>query len=36
MRELGFDDEFEAFVAHLEEKHSNRPAFLEEMEALEH
>jgi len=36
MRELGFDDEFEAFVAHLKEKHSNRPAFLDEMEALEH
>ncbi|MEF8821835.1 MAG: SWIM zinc finger family protein [Halovenus sp.] len=34
MRELGFDDEFEAFVAHLKEKHSNRPAFLDEMEAL--
>jgi hypothetical protein len=36
MRELGFDDEFEVFVAHLKEKHSNRPAFLDEMEALEH
>lgn len=36
MRELGFDDESEAFVAHLKEKHSNRPAFLDEMEALEH
>lgn len=35
MRELGFDDEFEAFVAHLTEKHSNRPAFLDEMEALD-
>jgi len=35
MRELGSDDEFEAFVAHLKEKHSNRPAFLDEMEALE-
>jgi hypothetical protein len=34
MRELGFDDEFEAFAAHLKEKHSNRPAFLDEMEAL--
>ncbi|MDS0221675.1 SWIM zinc finger family protein [Haloarcula sp. S1AR25-5A] len=36
MRELGFDDEFEAFVAHLKEKHSNRPAFLDEIKALEH
>lgn len=36
MRELGFDDEFEAFVAHLKEKHSNRPALLDEMEALEY
>jgi hypothetical protein len=35
MRELGFDEAFEAFVAHLKEKHSNRPAFLDEMEALE-
>jgi len=35
MRELGFDDGFEAFVAHLKEKHSNRPAFLDEMEALD-
>jgi hypothetical protein len=35
MRELGFDEEFEAFVAHLKEKHSNRPAFLDEMEALD-
>jgi len=35
MRELGFDDEFEAFAAHLREKHSNRPAFLDEMGALE-
>jgi hypothetical protein len=34
MRELGFDEEFDAFVAHLKEKHSNRPAFLDEMEAL--
>jgi hypothetical protein len=35
MRELGFDEQFEAFVAHVKEKHSNRPAFLDEMEALE-
>ncbi|MEF8813585.1 MAG: SWIM zinc finger family protein [Halovenus sp.] len=35
MRDLGFDDEFEAFVAHLKEKHSNRPAFLDEMQALD-
>jgi hypothetical protein len=35
MRELGFDEEFEAFVAYLKEKHSNRPAFLDEMEALD-
>jgi len=35
MRELGFDDEFEAFVAHLKQKHSNRPAFLDEMEELD-
>ena len=35
MRELGFDDGFEVFVAHLKEKHSNRPAFLDEMEALD-
>jgi len=35
MRELGFDEKFEAFVAHLKEKHSNRPAFLDEMEALD-
>ncbi|WP_318567398.1 SWIM zinc finger family protein [Salinigranum marinum] len=34
MRELGFDEEFEVFVAHLKEKHSNRPAFLDEMGAL--
>ncbi len=34
MRELGFNDDFEAFVAHLKEKHSNRPAFLDELEAL--
>jgi hypothetical protein len=32
MRELGFDDRFEAFVDLLYEKHSNRPAFLDEME----
>jgi len=35
MRELGFDDDLEAFVAHLKKKHSNRPAFLDEMEALD-
>jgi hypothetical protein len=35
MRELGFEEEFEAFVTHLKDKHSNRPAFLDEMEALE-
>jgi len=35
MRELGFGDEFEAFVSHLKEKHSNRPAFLDEIEALD-
>jgi len=35
MRELGFDDDFETFVAHLKEKHSNRPAFLDEMGALD-
>jgi hypothetical protein len=35
MRELGFDDDCEAFVAHLKEKHSNRPAFLDEMEVLD-
>lgn len=35
MRELGFDEEFDAFVAHLKEKHSNRPAFLDEMAALD-
>lgn len=34
MRELDFDEEFEAFVAHLKDKHSNRPAFLDEMGAL--
>lgn len=32
MEELGFDDRFASFVAHLCEKHSNRPAFLDEME----
>jgi hypothetical protein len=35
MREFGFDDEFEGFLVHLKEKHSNRPAFLDEMEALD-
>lgn len=35
MRELGFEEAFEAFVAHLREKHSNRPALLDEMGALE-
>ena len=35
MRELGFEEEFERVVAYLKEKHSNRPAFLDEMEALE-
>lgn len=35
MRELDFDEEFEAFVTHLKEKHSNRPAFLDEMEVLD-
>jgi hypothetical protein len=28
---LGLDEEFEAFVAHLKEKHSNRPALLDEL-----
>jgi hypothetical protein len=32
MEELGFDDRFEAFVEHLRETHSNRPAFLDEMD----
>lgn len=35
MRELGFDDDFERFVAHLKENHSNRPAFLDEMGVLD-
>jgi hypothetical protein len=34
MRELGFDERFETFVAHLKDKHSKRPAFLDEMGAL--
>ena len=34
MRELGFDDDLEAFVNHLRDKHANRPAFLDELEAL--
>ncbi len=32
MKELGFDDRFEAFVEHLRETHANRPAFLDEMD----
>ncbi|WP_318570535.1 hypothetical protein [Salinigranum marinum] len=35
MRELGFEEEFEAFVVRLKEKHSNRPAFLDEIEELD-
>lgn len=35
MRELGFEEEFEEFVERLKEKHSNRPAFLDEMKSLE-
>lgn len=34
MRELGFEEEFEEFVEHLKEKHSNRPAFLDELQSL--
>ncbi|AFO59074.1 MULTISPECIES: hypothetical protein [unclassified Natrinema] len=30
--EFGFGTELEAFVEHLREKHSNRPAFLDELE----
>lgn len=32
LEELDFDDRFEAFVDHLRETHSNRPAFLDEMD----
>ncbi|TMT86982.1 hypothetical protein E2L06_10365 [Haloterrigena sp. H1] len=32
MEELEFDTELAAFVEHLREKHSNRPAFLDELE----
>ncbi|MFA9417892.1 SWIM zinc finger domain-containing protein [Natrinema sp. HArc-T2] len=36
MEELGFDTELASFVEHLREKHSNRPAFLDELEAAGH
>jgi len=32
MEELGFDDRFDSFVENLCETHSNRPAFLDEMD----
>lgn len=32
MEHLGFEDELDAFVARLREKHSNRPAFLDELD----
>ncbi|MBO4249297.1 hypothetical protein IL252_15905 [Halomicrobium sp. IBSBa] len=32
MERLGFEDELAAFVARLREKHSNRPAFLDELD----
>jgi hypothetical protein len=32
MEKLGFDDRFDAFVEHLRKTHSNRPAFLDEMD----
>jgi len=32
MERLGFEDELDAFVARLREKHSNRPAFLDELD----
>jgi hypothetical protein len=32
LRALGFDERFEEFLAFLKEEHSNRPAFLDELE----
>ena len=35
MRDLGFEERFERFVEYLKNKHSNRPAFLDELGAIE-
>lgn len=35
MCELGLDETFEAFIDNLRDKHSNRPAYLDELEILE-